>query len=163
MNFISQDIYLPTPEQTLNFGTSLSKIGLTNLVIFLEGDLGCGKTTFVRGFLQGLDYFDKVKSPTYNIIEEYLISGINIYHFDLYRFQDAQEWIDCGFDDVLSSHGGIIFIEWASLALEFLPVADLVVHFSILNDKEGRVCKILPKTLNGNNIYKKWKALLEEV
>lgn len=157
---VNDKLYLSDENKTLSLGYSLARTKVDNLIIFLEGDLGCGKTTFVKGFLRGLGYLGKVKSPTYNILEEYNVLGIDIYHFDLYRFQSSQEWIDGGFYEIADKNG-LIFIEWPNMALDYLPEVDLIIKFSVIN--YARECAIFPITLSGNNIYKKWKILLEEI
>ena len=76
---------------TLEAGRDFSKQLRSGQTVYLHGDLGAGKTTFVRGVLQGFGYAGKIKSPTYTLVEPYIISNFNIYHFDLYRFNDDNE------------------------------------------------------------------------
>ena len=111
----------------------------------LHGDLGAGKTTFVRGVLHGLGHVGKVKSPTYTLVEIYdldsctiksnVISRYNIYHFDLYRFNSEDEWDAAGFRDYFNPQS-ICMIEWPEKAAHVLPESD--IHVSLSLQGEGR-------------------------
>ncbi|MDI1309533.1 MAG: tRNA (adenosine(37)-N6)-threonylcarbamoyltransferase complex ATPase subunit type 1 TsaE [Methylotenera sp.] len=122
---------------TLAFGTTLAKAMQPNLTIYLHGDLGAGKTTLVRGLLHALGHVGKVKSPTYTLVEPYEIkynvtSSLMLYHFDLYRFNDEEEWESAGFRDYFNAHS-VCLIEWPEKAQNVLPTPDLNVTFSIKN------------------------------
>ena len=82
------------------------------MVIFLKGELGAGKTTLVRYLLKSLGYQDKVKSPTYNLVETHQLKNLTVHHFDLYRFGCPEEWFSGGFDDYLITENPISIIEW---------------------------------------------------
>ena len=101
----------------------------SGLIIYLHGDLGAGKTTFTRGFIQGLGFTGKVKSPTYTLIEPYVFSSYNIYHFDLYRFTDEEEWEASGFREYFNPQS-ICLIEWPEKAGHLLPEPDFDIHLS---------------------------------
>ena len=78
-------------EQLLELGSRLSQVIKPAFVFYLEGDLGAGKTTFTRGFLRGLHYTGKVKSPTYGLVEPYEFKQQTVFHFDLYRINAPLE------------------------------------------------------------------------
>lgn len=104
------------------------------LNLYLLGDLGAGKTTFVRYFLQSLGYTDLIKSPTYTIVETYLIQDKKINHFDLYRLIDPEELSYIGIHDYFSSEA-INLIEWPEKGKAFLPECDLEIKFQIETEK----------------------------
>lgn len=104
------------------------------MVIYLRGDLGAGKTTLVRGMLHALGYSGRVKSPTYTLLEQYEIGKLQLRHFDLYRFREAEEWETSGFRDEFNAEN-ICLVEWPEQAAGLLPPADLSLTFEILQDE----------------------------
>lgn len=132
-------LYLADEAATMAAGAELaSKLSL-GLTIYLHGDLGAGKTTFVRGLLHGLGHAGKVKSPTYTLVEPYVISRFNIYHFDLYRFVDPEEWDAAGFRDYFNQQS-LCLVEWPEKAGDLIPQADLDITLTI--EKDGRMLNI---------------------
>lgn len=117
---------------TLACGAKFARILRAGLVIYLRGDLGAGKTTWVRAVLQALAYTGRVKSPSYTLLERYEANGLHLRHFDLYRFRDAEEWETSGFRDEFDGIN-ICMIEWPQQAAGLLPAADLILSFEILN------------------------------
>ena len=107
--------------------------GVTNALIALRGDLGAGKTTLVRHLLRALGVQGRVKSPTYAVVEPYELPGLNIWHFDFYRFGDAREWEDAGFRDIFASPG-LKLAEWPEKAAPVLPAIDLDITLTTLAD-----------------------------
>ena len=101
------------------------------LIIFLKGELGAGKTFFVRAFIKSLGFPGLVKSPTYTLMETYEIAHFLIYHLDLYRLQSPNEILDIGLCDEFEATG-IWLIEWPERALNFLPKSDIVCHIDII-------------------------------
>jgi tRNA threonylcarbamoyladenosine biosynthesis protein TsaE len=116
---------------TLAFAARLAANLKAGLLIYLHGDLGAGKTTLVRGVLQSLGYLGRVKSPTYTLLEQYVIGDLQLRHFDLYRFNDAEEWEAAGFRDEFGG-ANICLVEWPERAAELMPTADLELSFEIL-------------------------------
>ena len=119
------------------------------MLIYLHGDLGAGKTTLVRGILHALGYIGRVKSPTYTLLEQYQVGGLNLRHFDLYRFHDENEWEAAGFRDEFDGNN-VCLVEWPQNAQALLPQADIEIRFEILpgsrnievlaNSQTGREC-----------------------
>lgn len=97
------------------------------MVLWLEGDLGAGKTTLVRGLLRAAGETGPVKSPTYTLVEVHVVSGLNFYHFDFYRFNQAEEYLDAGLDEYFSGNG-ICLVEWPDKAAPYLPAADMRIE-----------------------------------
>ena len=139
---MSNDITLTSKESilgdeaaTLACGEQFAKVVRAGLVVYLHGDLGAGKTTFVRGVLHALGHVGKVKSPTYTLVEPYQILvnkvfNYTFYHFDLYRFIDENEWEEAGFRDYFNPQS-ICMIEWPEKAEHVLPIPDVHVQLSL--------------------------------
>ena len=115
-----------------------SKPALRNALIELQGDLGAGKTTFVRHLLRALGVQGRVKSPTYAVVEPYELQGFNAWHFDFYRFADPREWEEAGFRDIFASPG-LKLVEWPDKARAQLPVCDLAIKIVAMDDNTRTV------------------------
>ncbi|WP_066801923.1 tRNA (adenosine(37)-N6)-threonylcarbamoyltransferase complex ATPase subunit type 1 TsaE [Moraxella oblonga] len=110
--------------------------------IWLSGDLGAGKTTFTRYLLQALGHTGAVKSPTYTLVEPYLIGGKPVYHCDLYRLNDPEELDFIGFFDYFNEPNSLMIIEWASRAKSILPKADVLIEIKKLDNDVRQVTMI---------------------
>lgn len=117
------------------------------MVVYLHGNLGAGKTTLVRGILQTLGYQGRVKSPTYTLLEQYQVNGVNLRHFDLYRFRDATEWESAGFNDEFDGQN-ICIVEWPEMAAGLLPKADIELFLEIA----GTARNLRIQAISGNGI-----------
>ncbi len=122
--------FLQNTEETEQFGAELYHSLLPKSVVYLRGQLGAGKTTLVRGYLRAAGYLGTVKSPTYNLVEEYSINGLKIFHFDLYRLNDPEELEYIGINDYFMQDS-VCFIEWPDNGKGFLPDPDLEISLSL--------------------------------
>jgi tRNA threonylcarbamoyladenosine biosynthesis protein TsaE len=121
-------VRLPDEAATLRLGAALAEGIGPGRVLHLSGELGTGKTTLVRGLLRELGHTGRVKSPTYTLVELYVVSRLNLYHFDFYRFKDRSEWRDSGFREYFNPQSACV-VEWPERA-ELAP-PDLSVRLAI--------------------------------
>ena len=113
------------------------------LIVWLEGDLGAGKTTFARGLIHALGYKGRVKSPTYGLLEHYQLETLTVLHMDLYRISDPGELEYLGIEDLLDTRT-ILLIEWPDRGASWLPEPDFVLKFGYQG--EGRDLHWLART-----------------
>lgn len=131
---------------TLALGARLGQVLVPGLAIWLSGDLGAGKTTLTRGMLRELGFSGRVKSPTYTLVELYPFSGFNLYHFDLYRFVDPEEWEDAGFREYFNP-ASVCLVEWPEKATGLIPEPDVRIRLDFRD--EGRTAHIAGLTERG--------------
>jgi tRNA threonylcarbamoyladenosine biosynthesis protein TsaE len=127
------------PEETLRFGCELAATASPGLVVGLIGDLGAGKTQFVKGFAQGLGIADRIHSPTFTLVNEYRSGRMPLYHLDLYRLESMAQILGAGLDLYLPPKDGVAVIEWFDrLESEFrLPLTCRVtINFGGENERE---------------------------
>lgn len=145
---------------TKDFAKQIASVIVPDFVITLKGDLGTGKTTLTRYILQKMGVVGSIKSPTFTLVEPYHIKNDRndtmAYHFDLYRFNDLEEWFYAGFDEYFSN-GSICFIEWAEKALALIPGVDWELEFTIMDNNiaEKRILTIRTKTNKGEMCLKR--------
>ena len=119
---------LANEQATIALGQRLAAVLPDGLVAYLHGDLGAGKTTFARAFLRALGVGERVKSPTYSLVEGYDIGERRAFHLDLYRIADPGELEWLGLDS-LAEPGAIVLVEWPERGTGALPPVDLVMSF----------------------------------
>jgi tRNA threonylcarbamoyladenosine biosynthesis protein TsaE len=139
---VSLTVMLDDASATEGFGERLAGAVkhsvASRLMIFLQGDLGAGKTTFSRGFLRGLGHQGRVPSPTYTLIEPYELEPLPVYHMDLYRLQDGAELEFLGLED-LPEHS-VLLVEWPERAAIELGQPDLCLSLELAG--QGRELKL---------------------
>jgi len=127
-------------QDTLELAQNIESEKFPNMVICLEGELGSGKTVFVKGFAQALGLEENVTSPTFNLVKEYLNGELPLYHMDVYRLEGACETV--GFDEYFQK-GGVSIVEWSDLICNCLPEERLVIKFKVI-DENTRVLVFEP-------------------
>lgn len=145
---IVESLVWHSEADTAQFAIALAaQPALRHAFIELQGDLGAGKTTFVRHLLRALGVQGRIKSPTYAVVEPHEAPGLAILHFDFYRFSDPREWEDAGFRDLFASPG-LKLAEWPEKAAALLPPADLVIQLQVQPD-ESRRATLTAQTTTG--------------
>jgi len=115
--------------------------------VALQGDLGAGKTSFVRHLLRALGVTGRIRSPSYAIVETYDAHGLSIRHFDFYRFDDPREWEDAGLRDLYAA-AGLNLVEWPERAAGVLPPPDLWLRL-VVRDDDARAVHVRAGTVTG--------------
>lgn len=136
MEFITR-----SPQETERLGAALAQYLLPGDVLAYTGDLGAGKTAFTRGLAAGLGITDRVTSPTYTVVNEYLSGRLPLFHFDMYRLHSADELFDIGWEDYLT-RGGVCAVEWSENVEEALEDPIRVELRKVNDDPEQRVISI---------------------
>ncbi|MCO7224868.1 tRNA (adenosine(37)-N6)-threonylcarbamoyltransferase complex ATPase subunit type 1 TsaE [Pleionea sp. CnH1-48] len=130
----SQSFFLADAEATEKLGGLCASVLSEAGVIYLLGELGAGKTTLVRGLLRSLGFEGSTKSPTYTLVEPYLVGGRHIFHFDLYRLADPEELEYIGVDEYFGEQQGLCLIEWPDKGQGWLPEPELIIHLQPKGD-----------------------------
>ncbi len=147
--------HLPDESATRSIGAKIAKCLAPGFRVYLRGELGSGKTTLVRGMLEGLGYRGRVKSPTYTLVEVYVVSRLNFYHFDFYRFRQPEEWNEAGFRDYFNDSDACV-VEWPEKAGPGLPRPDLEV--SLTHAPPGRDIRIRSLSPAGRRCLSAWSS-----
>ncbi len=136
---VSLNAELPDEAATLALGAALAPCLVPELVVYLRGELGAGKTTLVRGVLRALGWRGPVRSPTYALVELYELSRLDLHHFDFYRFHDPREWIDAGFRESFTDRS-VSLVEWPDKAGPLLPPADVEIDLTLTDTGRSASC-----------------------
>lgn len=135
LKFVSKNI-----NDTLTIAENIESEKFENMIICLDGELGSGKTIFVKGFAKALGIDDNITSPTFNIIKEYPKAELPLFHMDVYRLDELEE--DIGIKDYYNK-GGVTIIEWSELIKDQLPEERLEINFKII-DEDTRILIFKP-------------------
>ncbi len=118
-------------SDTLEIAQNMESEKFPNMVICLIGELGSGKTVFVKGFAQALGITENITSPTFNLVKEYLHGEMPLYHMDVYRLEGSLD--NVGFDDYFNKNG-VSIVEWSDLISDILPEERLEIEFKVVNE-----------------------------
>nr|WP_170299323.1 tRNA (adenosine(37)-N6)-threonylcarbamoyltransferase complex ATPase subunit type 1 TsaE [Pseudomonas gessardii] len=146
-------MFIADEEAMVVFGKRIAEITQGVGLIFLQGDLGAGKTTLSRGIIRGLGHVGAVKSPTFTLVEPYEIGDVRAFHFDLYRLVDPEELEYMGIRDYFDGDA-LCLIEWPDKGTGFLPKPDLTI--TITPHNHGRQLKLLSQSARSES----WCAAL---
>lgn len=138
-------VTLINEADSVRLGARLAGIIHPGLRIYFSGELGSGKTFLVKALLYALGFEGVVKSPTYSLLESYVVSKLHLYHFDFYRFKDGREWEDLGFRQYFGPEA-VTLVEWPEKA-SGIPSADIAITLQWENDM--RVAKLSAHSLSG--------------
>lgn len=140
-NFVTKQSFILADEiATIAMGKRIADIVKSKLkqgiTVYLNGDLGAGKTTLTRGFVQGMGHIGNVKSPTYTLVEPYDLSDWQVYHFDLYRLADPEELEYMGIRDYFNDRS-CSFIEWPEKGQGMIASADMVIDLAYFDEQRS--------------------------
>lgn len=157
-------LYLADEEATVAGGEALGRACLASglqegLTLYLNGQLGAGKTTFCRGVLRAFGHEGAVKSPTYTLVEPYEMGAQRVYHFDLYRLGDAEELEFMGVRDYFATHS-LSLVEWPERGAGVLPEPDLQLDLEVPDS--GRQLLLTAYTGRGSAVLDMMEKLLRD-
>ena len=144
-------------QDTINFASTIASYLQKGDIIVLSGDLGSGKTKFTQGILKYFNLEDEISSPTFTIVNEYHKDETNIYHFDVYRLEDSDEFYAIGGDEYLNN--GICIIEWGEIIEDILPKEYIKISFT--KDIENENYRILDLAGIGKKSIDKLSKIME--
>jgi tRNA threonylcarbamoyladenosine biosynthesis protein TsaE len=133
----SLTLWLADPAATEQCGRRMAPLLHGGMLVTLQGDLGAGKTTLVRGLLRARGVTGPVKSPTYALVEHYPVSSLYFYHFDFYRFANSDEWDASGMSDYFRDDA-VCIVEWPERVAGRLPTPDVALSLAYGPDDAGR-------------------------
>jgi tRNA threonylcarbamoyladenosine biosynthesis protein TsaE len=128
-----------SPEETAALGELLGQEARAGLLVGLSGDLGVGKTQFVKGIARGLGIPGRVHSPTFGLVNAYQGGRMPCYHLDLYRLETAEQIRGAGLDEYLLQRDGVTVIEWVERLGSLQPREILMIHFRELSENEREI------------------------
>ncbi|MDR1367815.1 MAG: tRNA (adenosine(37)-N6)-threonylcarbamoyltransferase complex ATPase subunit type 1 TsaE [Candidatus Accumulibacter sp.] len=150
---VSASFFLSDEASTITLGHKLAPFLGPGMVVWLRGDLGAGKTTIARAILRALGHTGAVKSPTFTLVEVYVVSSLYLYHLDLYRFNAPREFEEAGLGEYFEKDA-VCLVEWPEKAADFLPPADIELFLCLAG--ESRKARL---SARGERGYKCLNAL----
>lgn len=125
-------------DQTIMIAKKIASSLSAPIVVSLKGDLGAGKTTFAKGFAEGIGIDDAITSPTFTILNEYSSDKGKLYHFDMYRLSNKDEALELGFDEYfdLKTLKGFCLVEWAENVEGLLPIHHIEIELKKVGDEK---------------------------
>lgn len=158
MNMQARLYHLHDEAGTTALGAALARVLIPGLCLHLNGTLGAGKTALTRAILHAAGHTGRVKSPTYNLVEIYPLQlegeTISLFHFDLYRMQNPEEFMEAGFREHFDGHN-ICIVEWPEKGEPLLPAADLNLTLTLAGD--GREVKLAALSVQGHQCLARLK------
>lgn len=139
-------LFLADEAATQSLGAALGQALLPGMNVRLVGELGAGKTTLVRALLKSLGYTGPVKSPSYSLLESYALSAGLFHHFDFYRFESPEEFLEAGLDEYFGQDA-VCLVEWPEKAAAYLPPADLTLE--LIHQPQGRTARLIAGNKRG--------------
>lgn len=155
----TMEINSDSPQKTIEIAKKLAYFLESKDIVVLTGELGSGKTKFVEGFLSYFNLQDEISSPTFNIVNEYNTLKYNIYHFDVYRLEDTEEFLAIGGEEYFEN--GICLIEWGEIIQDILPKD--YIHITFRKNVNGDNSRILEFNAFGEKYEKLLKNFEEEL
>lgn len=148
-------LHLPDARATEALARRLAPQLEPGFVLYLSGDLGTGKTHFTRALLRALGFAGRVKSPSFSLLESYDLSKFRLYHFDFYRFDSEQDWLDAGFEEFIGAPN-VAIVEWPERAARTLPTPDLhlFLRFGADSSAEERIVEAVAGSERGRACLK---------
>ena len=139
-NLEPRTVIIESEAETRELGLEIASKAEPGDVIALIGDLGTGKTTLTRYIAEGLGITSTISSPTFTIVKEYKSGRMPLYHFDVYRLGDSEEFLDIGAEEYLNGNG-LCVIEWADIVADVLPEDTILIHIQCCNNGSDPNCK----------------------
>ncbi len=140
MNYLSKSS-LETEKIGENLGKEIAENKISKKIILLFGDLGSGKTTFLKGFASGLNIREKILSPTFIIFRKMKIPKKkgHFFHFDCYRIRDKKELKDLGFEKIIDNKENVVAIEWPNIIKNSFKKDAICINFKFINENKRRI------------------------
>lgn len=152
---VTWEVAVPDEAASAELAGRFARLLEAPCVVYLQGDLGAGKTLFTRAYIHALGYPGYVKSPSYGLLETYEVAGMTVLHLDLYRIEDPEELEYLAIRDLFGPRT-VLMVEWPDRGDGFLPAPDLVLEFG--ESDESRFIRCRPFSFSGKDLAEKIQA-----